>query len=102
MIYEQHPRRTTKVRSINELGPENSDSLFNTKPSHFRGTLRPLKCNKWCQLQVHGKGVIPFQQYQPANSWMKSRMVLSSTEWRDSIKFQGNLAPVRVLRGRSQ
>ena len=29
-------------------------------------------------------------------------MELSSTEWRDSIKLQGNLAPVRALHGRSQ
>ena len=33
---------------------------------------------------------------------MESRMELSSTEWRDAIKLQGNLAPVRTLHGRSQ
>ena len=60
-----------------------------------------LKYNKWCQLQVHGKGVNLFQQYQSANSWKESRMGLSSTEWHDAIKLQGNLAPVRALHGRS-
>ena len=29
-------------------------------------------------------------------------MELSSTEWHDAIKLQGNLAPVRALHGRSQ
>ena len=60
-------------KCINELGLENSESLFNKKPSYIRGTLRLLGYNKWCQLQVHGKGVILFQQYQTANSWMESR-----------------------------
>ena len=71
---------------INELGLENSDSLFNKKPSYTIGTHRLLEYSKWCQLQVHGKRVILFQQFQRANSWMG----LSSTEWRDTIKLQGN------------
>ena len=79
-------------KCINELGLENSDSLFNKKPSYVIGTLRLLEYNKWCQLQVHGKEVILFQQYQPANSWMESRMGLYSTEGREAIKLQGTLA----------
>ena len=89
-------------KCINELVLENSDSLFNKKLSYIRGTHRPLEYNKWCQLLVHGKGVILFQQYQPANSCMESRMELASTEWRDAIKLQGNLVPVKALHGRSQ
>ena len=87
---------------INELGLENSDSLFNKKPSYTRGTHKLLEYSKWCQLQVHGKRVILFQQFQRANSWMEYRMRLSSTEWTDAIKLQGNLSPVRILHGRSQ
>ena len=56
---------------INELVLENSAALFNKKPSYIRGTFRLLEYNKWCQLQVHGKGVILFQQCQPANSWIE-------------------------------
>ena len=37
-------------KCINELVLEN----FDKKP--IRGTLRLLEYNKWCQLQVHGKG----------------------------------------------
>ena len=92
---------------INELGLENSDFRFNKKPSYIRGTLRLIEYNKWCQLQVHGKGVILFQQSQPANSLMESRMELSrmelsSMEWRDAVKLQGNLSPIRALHGRCQ
>ena len=77
---------------INELGLENSDSLFNKKPSYTRGTHRLLEYSKWCQLQVHGKRVILFQQFQRANSWMEYKMGLSSTEWTDAIKLHGNLS----------
>ena len=45
---------------INELVLENSVSLFNKKLSYIRGTHRLHEYNKWCQLQVHGKGVILF------------------------------------------
>ena len=58
-----------------------------------------LEYNKWCYLQVYGKGVILFQQYQPANSWIELSMGLSSTKWSDGIKLEGNLAPVRALHG---
>ena len=87
---------------INELDLENSDTLFNKKPSYTRGTHRLLEHSKWCQLQVHGKRVILFQQFQHANSWMEYKMELSSTEWTDAIKLQGNLSHVRTLHGRSQ
>ena len=60
-----------------------------------------LEYNKWCLLQVHGKGVILFQQYQHTNSWIELSMGLSSTEWRDGIKLEGNPSPVRALHGRS-
>ena len=33
---------------------------------------------------------------------MESRMGLSSPEWRDAIKLQENLPPIRALHGRSQ
>ena len=82
-------------KCINELVLQNSDYLFNKKLSYIRGKLRLLEYNKWCQLQVHGKGVILFQQYQPANSWIELTMGFSSTVWRDAIKLKGNL-------GRSQ
>ena len=86
-------------KCIKELGLENSDSLFNKKQSYIRRTLRLLEYNKYV---VHGKVVNLFQKYQPANLWVESRMRLSSTEWRDAIKLQVNLASVKALHGRSQ
>ncbi|KAJ4446185.1 hypothetical protein ANN_12878, partial [Periplaneta americana] len=40
-------------------------------------------------------------EYTPGNKWIFSKEGLSSSEWRDAIKINANVAPVRSLHGRS-
>lgn len=91
-----------KKLCITALGLDNSEILVKKPSSDIRGKLRSQAYNDWCQLRLHGKGVILYDQYPQANSWVTSRLGLTSAEWRDAIKLQGNLAPVRALHGRSQ
>ncbi|KAJ4443689.1 hypothetical protein ANN_05364 [Periplaneta americana] len=68
----------------------------------LRKILRIEEFNKWCQLPQKGKGVSLYQDFTPANSWVRRHTGLSSSEWRDALKMTGNVAPVRAVPGRTQ
>ena len=68
----------------------------------IRDVLRKKEFTNWCNLQQRGKGVILYQEYTPANRWIHKKDGLSCSEWTDALKLTANVAPVRVLHGRSQ
>jgi hypothetical protein len=80
--------------------PEMSESKI--KSIHIREHLRQIEYKRWCDLPQKGRGVILYQEHTPANKWITQRKGLSSSEWRDAIKMTANVAPVRVLHGRSE
>ena len=89
-----------KLKCLEELGLNNQKNMT-MKTSDIRGQLRSQEFQKWCQLCVHGKGVVLYAEYPPANRWLENRKGLSSSEWREALKLQGNVAPVRAIHGRS-
>lgn len=68
----------------------------------IRRHLRNTEFKKWFSLRTHGKGVVLYQECPFANRWLATQKGLSSSEYKDAIKLQGNVAPVRALHGRSQ
>ncbi|KAJ4430396.1 hypothetical protein ANN_22612 [Periplaneta americana] len=83
-----------------KIPPEDLD-ISNINVHKLRQNLRKQEYDKWCALPHKGKGVILFQEYTPGNKWIFSKEGLSSSEWRDAIKMNANVAPVRSLHGRS-
>ncbi|KAJ4450322.1 hypothetical protein ANN_01742 [Periplaneta americana] len=63
-----------------------------------------LTCEHDPKLQEYckGKGVSLYQDFTPANSWVRHHTGLSSSEYRDALKMTGNVAPVRAVPGRTQ
>ncbi|KAJ4425952.1 hypothetical protein ANN_27578 [Periplaneta americana] len=49
-----------------------------------------------------GKGVSLYQDFTPANSWVRHHTGLSSSEWRDALKMTSNVAPVCAVPDRTQ
>ncbi|KAJ4426486.1 hypothetical protein ANN_27300 [Periplaneta americana] len=68
----------------------------------LRKIVRFEEFNKWYQLPQKGKGVSLYQDFTPANRWVRHHTGLSSSEWRDALKMTGNVAPVRAIPGRTQ
>ena len=69
-----------KPTQIPFLPPQNQYGVIETRTRDPSGRRRApnrlcheaaFEYNRWCQLQVHGKRVILFQQFQHANSWME-------------------------------
>ena len=68
----------------------------------LRTMLQKQEYDKWCNLRIHGKGAILYQEYTPANRWTENLNGLSSTEWQEALKMQYNVVPVRTLPGHSR
>ena len=67
----------------------------------LRELLRHREYESWCAYPQKGKGVCLFSEVPSANSWVFQKTGLSSSEWRDILKMNAMVAPVRSLPGRS-
>ncbi|KAJ4447613.1 hypothetical protein ANN_09620 [Periplaneta americana] len=66
-----------------------------------RQVLREKAFENWSQKKHKGKGVLLYQQYTPANKWIRNHKGLSCSEWREAIKMNANVSAVRSVPGRS-
>ncbi|KAJ4441983.1 hypothetical protein ANN_11847 [Periplaneta americana] len=72
-----------------------------TTGRYLRDELRKRSFESWCQLPHKGKGVVIYQEYPRANSWVSTKKNLSSTEYINAIKMSCNLTAVRSVPGRA-
>ena len=68
----------------------------------IRKILREREFDSWTQLPQKGLGIELFKEYTPANSWIRHRNGLTSSEWREAIKMTAHVSAVRSLPGRTQ
>ncbi|KAJ4445039.1 hypothetical protein ANN_06838 [Periplaneta americana] len=68
---------------------------------HLRDELRKRSFDSRCQLPHKGKGVVIYEEYPRANSWVSTRRNLSSSEYINAIKMSCNLTAVRSVPGRA-
>ncbi|KAJ4449357.1 hypothetical protein ANN_00755 [Periplaneta americana] len=68
---------------------------------HLRDELRKRSFDSWCQLPHKGKGVVIYEEYPRANSWVSTKRNLSSSEYINAIKMSCNLTAVRSVPGRA-
>ncbi|KAJ4444955.1 hypothetical protein ANN_06754 [Periplaneta americana] len=66
-----------------------------------RQVLREKAFENWSQKKHKGKGVLLYQQYTPANKWIRNHKGLSCSEWREAIKMNANVSAVCSVPGRS-
>lgn len=86
-----------------EISSETLENNKNTgKTKTIRETLKSREFEKWCALASKGKGVCLFDECTPANKWIIDKKGLSSSEWLNSLKMIGNVAPVRATHGWNQ
>ena len=90
------------IKRLHINQPENAPPLEDLQAKSLRTMLRKQEYDKWCNLRIHGKGAILYQEYTPANRWIENLNGLSSSEWREALKMQYNVVPVRTLPGRSR
>lgn len=67
----------------------------------LRTILRDKEFSTWCSYPHKGKGVELFKEVPAANNWILQKKGLSSSEWRDIIKMNAMVVPVRSIPGRS-
>lgn len=83
-----------------------SDSFSGNKWSLNGKKIRQIKQNqefvKWQNLKQKGCGVELFDEYTPANSWIRNHEGLSTSEWKEAIKMVGYVSNLRGIPGRSQ
>ncbi|KAJ4442530.1 hypothetical protein ANN_04117 [Periplaneta americana] len=60
------------------------------------------KIKKDANLLLLTGGISLYQDFTPANSWVRHHTGHSSSEWRDALKTTGNVALVRAVPGRTQ
>ncbi|KAJ4446864.1 hypothetical protein ANN_13564 [Periplaneta americana] len=68
---------------------------------HLRDELRKRSFESWCQLPHKGKGVVIYEEYPRANSWVSTKKNLSSSEYINAIKMSCNLTAVSSVPGRA-
>ncbi|KAJ4435195.1 hypothetical protein ANN_23771 [Periplaneta americana] len=68
---------------------------------HLCDELRKRSFDSWCQLPHKGKGVVIYEEYPRANSWVSTKRNLSSSEYINAIKMPCNLTAVRSVPGRA-
>ncbi|KAJ4428814.1 hypothetical protein ANN_25807 [Periplaneta americana] len=56
----------------------------------------------WAKLPQKGLGVELYSEFTPANSWIRHREGLTSSEWREAIKMTAHVSSVRSLPGRTR
>ena len=57
----------------------------------IRKILREREFDSWAQLPQKGLGIELFKEYTPANSWIRHRDGLKSSEWREAIKMTAHV-----------
>jgi hypothetical protein len=67
----------------------------------MREHLKEKQFLKWCSYSYKGRGIPLFGQSKKFNSWFYKRDRLTTSDWQLLIKFNGEVAPVRALPGRS-
>ncbi|KAJ4448345.1 hypothetical protein ANN_10360 [Periplaneta americana] len=67
----------------------------------LRDDLRKRSFDSWCQLPHKGKGVVIYEEYPRANSWLNTKRNLLSSEYINAIKMCCNLTAVRSVPGRA-
>ncbi|KAJ4447236.1 hypothetical protein ANN_09240, partial [Periplaneta americana] len=72
-----------------------------TTGRHLRDELRKRLFESWCQLPRKGKGVVIYEEYPRANSWISNKKNLSSSEYINAISMSCNLTAVRSVPGRA-
>lgn len=110
-LHEQRNPVVEKTRNLEaeaktclkKLNITNEDGdIWNLSGKKIRERLRDEEFKIWKALKQKGRGVELFDEYTPANSWVKSPVGLSNTEWIEAIKMTGHVSNVRGIPGRSQ
>ncbi|KAJ4436596.1 hypothetical protein ANN_16629 [Periplaneta americana] len=102
-------KKSQGARSYRSLGQSQcnriSSSQNNTsnycKTTNLRDELRKRSFESWCQLPHKGKGVVIYEEYPRANSWVSTKKNLSSPEYINAIKMSCNLTAVCSVPGRA-
>ncbi|KAJ4428144.1 hypothetical protein ANN_24158 [Periplaneta americana] len=81
---------------------ETSDVIKDPRTSlhdarRMRKKLREKELEEWAKLPQKGLG-----EFTPANSWIRHREGLTSSEWREAIKMTAHVSSVRSLPGRTR
>ncbi|KAJ4430758.1 hypothetical protein ANN_19349 [Periplaneta americana] len=63
--------------------------------------LREKEFENWSQKKHKGKGMLLYEQYTPANKWIRNHKGLFCSEWREAIKMNANITAVRSVLGKS-
>lgn len=72
-----------------------------TSVKSIRTFLQNREFDNWSTKSYKGRGAILFKEFPPANNFVDNKG-LSASELKDAIKIIGDVAPVRVLPGRSK
>ncbi|KAJ4439026.1 hypothetical protein ANN_14982 [Periplaneta americana] len=93
---------TSSLTALNITESANILDKYGTVDTRkVRQVLREKAFENWSQKKHKGKGVLLYQQYTPANKWIRNHKGLSCSEWREAIKMNANVSAVRSVPGRS-
>lgn len=93
---------TSSLTALNITESANILDKYGTVDTRkVRKVLREKAFENWSQKKHKGKGVLLYQQYTPANKWIRNHKGLSCSEWREAIKMNANVSAVRSVPGRS-
>ncbi|KAJ4445647.1 hypothetical protein ANN_12330 [Periplaneta americana] len=93
---------TSSLTALNITESANILDKYGTVDTRkVRQVLREKAFENWSQKKHKGKGVLLYQQYTPANKWIRNHKSLSCSEWREAIKMNANVSAVRSVPGRS-
>ncbi|KAJ4428796.1 hypothetical protein ANN_25789 [Periplaneta americana] len=88
------------VRKSFSTYPDPRTSLYDAR--RMRKKLREKELEAWAKLPQKGLGVELYSEFTPANSWIRHREGLTSSEWREAIKMTAHVSSVRSLPGRTR